>query len=500
MDQTLNLLALNKFLHETLAFTEEVKDVIKSDCGEATFSLKAWCKKTVTKQENSGNFCTCIKSETEVEEIATDISRTLLQTQQLREKLSSNVKKGKKYLKQPSVTEIYNPYVSGNGKRKENTTLGMTSDKTKKDTKLLAVKSSTIENKNFLTINKRNIKNITEVRKHRNHKLEKTSKSNCLMAKSEYVEFDKRSSAASTTELKSLIEKISHPSNSSHNVNDGNCPIHNDLTPEVTYDQNIITMDVVDSIKAFNIPGEIIKPLKAYHTYLNSEYSDKSFNNKKRQKICNIFLMEFNKMDDTIQNELVSKSDNVTLLRKFISHFSNFFLKNKEKSTLDNMEKIYVELNLIWKQYDKKNFNNLEIWKSHMQETLLHNHSTVGSMSHGMWTLEYNLKYFNGMNVHSLFLIIFILFYFIFVLGVSKLQYIPYTNKNQLLSFFEMLQQLQQVKYFKDLVNIIIKEVLPNVTMTFDFTKPECIKLYKMLYILHQGLNPKIPVLVRTDG
>ncbi|XP_076381074.1 uncharacterized protein LOC143260184 [Megalopta genalis] len=479
MEQTLNLLELNKFLHEALAFTEDVKNVIKSDCEEATFSLKTWCQKTVTKQENSGNSCTCIKSETEVEEIATNISRTLLQTQQLREKISSNVIKGKKYLKQPNVSEIYNPYVSGGGKRNENTTLGMTCNKTRKDTKSLAIKSTTATgNKNFLAINKRNIKNIAEVRKHKNYKLESNSKFNCPVAKSEYVELDKRSSAASTTELKSLIEKISHPSNNTHNVNNGNCPIHDDLTPEVTYKQNFVTMDVVDSIKAFNIPGEIIKPLKAYHTYLSSEYSDKSFNNKKRQKICNIFLTEFNKVDDTIQNELLDKSDNVILLRKFISEFSNFFLKNKEISTLDNMEKMYAELNLVWKQYDTKNFNNLQIWKSHMQKTLLYNHSTVGSMSYGMWKLEYNLKYFEG---------------------ISKLQYIPYASKNQLLSFFEMLQQLQQIRYFKDLVNIIIKEVLPNVTRSFDFTKPECIKIYKMMYILHQGLNPKIPVLVRID-
>lgn len=54
-----------------------------------------------------------MKSETRVKEIAAGIGKALLQTQQLREKLSINVVKEKRHLKQPSVSEIYNPRPAG---------------------------------------------------------------------------------------------------------------------------------------------------------------------------------------------------------------------------------------------------------------------------------------------------------------------------------------------------------------------------------------------------
>lgn len=127
--------------------------------------------------------------------------------------------------------------------------------------------------------------------------MENNFKSSCSIAQNEYVKLNRKSGAASTIELKSLIEKISsHSSSSIPNMNDGNCPIHGSVTSQVTYKQNFISMDVVDGIREFNIPGEIVKPLKAYHAYLSSGFSDNSSNNRKRQKMCNIFLIEFNKL------------------------------------------------------------------------------------------------------------------------------------------------------------------------------------------------------------
>lgn len=182
--------------------------------------------------------------------------------------------------------------------------------------------------------------------------------------------------------------------------------------------------------------------------------------------------------DNIIQNESVEKSADVVLLSKFISEFSNFFLEDKEMSTSTNLRNIYAKLNLIWKQYDAEKYDNLQIWKSHVQNMLLDNHNIVESMSNGIWNLEFDSRYFKE---------------------IRRVQCVPYANKNWLLSFFEMIQQLQQIKYFRDLVDILLKEVLPNVTTSFDPAKPEHIKIYKTMFILHQGLNPKIPVLVRTD-
>ncbi|XP_015431260.1 PREDICTED: uncharacterized protein LOC107187631 [Dufourea novaeangliae] len=437
MEQTYDLLALNKFLLQTLAFTEEVKHILKSDCEEAIFSLKPWCKKIIVKQEDAANACTCFKSEIEVEEIAAGISRTLLQTQQLREKLSLNVIKEKNHLKQPNLSKIYNPHAFGDGRKKEDKTLSTSNnklptvaaknenkntDKTKNSTKQLAAHSKFVRNKNFLAINKRNIKTIPEVKKHKNinQKLDNNSKSSCSITKTECLRFDNRSSTASPNELKNLIERLSSQSSNStlSNKEDAKCPIHGTVPSQVVYKQSFITMDVIDSINTFNIPGDIIKPLKAYHTYLNTKFSDKPLDNGKRQKMLNTFLTEFNKM------------------------------------------------------------NNLQIRKSDVQKTFIYNDSDMaGWMSNGIWNLFYT-RYFEG---------------------ISKVQCIQYTSRNQLLSFFEMTQQLQQIQYVKDLVDIISEEILPSITVSFDSAKPEYIKIYKMICILCQGLNPKIPVLVRTD-
>lgn len=200
-----------------------------------------------------------------------------------------------------------------------------------------------------------------------------------------------------------------------------------------------------------------------------------------------------------MQNESVEKSDDVALLSKFISEFSNFFLQDKEMSTSANLRNIYAKLNLMWKQYDAKKYDNLQIWKSHVEKMLLDNHNIVESMSNGIWNLEFDSRYFRGMFPFFVFSNIGTTLLYIFVLEIRRVQCVPYANKNWLLSFFEMIQQLQQIKYFRDLVNILLKEVLPNVTTSFDPVNPEHIKIYKMMYILHQGLNPKIPVLVRAD-
>lgn len=90
------------------------------------------------------------------------------------------------------------------------------------------------------------------------------------------------------------------------------------------------------------------------------------------------------------------------------------------------------------------------------------------------------------------------LFHFILFLGISRVQCICYKSKNQLLLFFEMIQQLQQIQYFKDYINIISENVLSNM-MFFDSTEPEYVKIYKMICVLYQGLNPKIPILVQAD-
>lgn len=202
------------------------------------------------------------------------------------------------------------------------------------DKQLIAGSGKLMTTKNFLVINKNNIKNKSEINKHNNNncKVGENTKSINSMSKVilwmyiyellpillyyifliilEYVIFsvqlrytksNDRFSATSTSELKYLIQKVSSKSNNSFSdIHSTKCPSHEDVISQSKYERNFVTIDVVDSINAYNIPGEIIKPLKIYHTYLNTEFSKKSVNNEKRQKMANKFLMEFN---ETVSDE-----------------------------------------------------------------------------------------------------------------------------------------------------------------------------------------------------
>lgn len=88
---------------------------------------------------------------------------------------------------------------------------------------------------------------------------------------------------------------------------------------------------------------------------------------------------------------------------------------------------------------------------------------------------------------------------FFFFLGMSEICCIRYTNKDQLLLFFDIMQKFQYIQYYNDLIKIILKDILPNMEIFFNYTQLEYVKIYKMISILCQGLDPKIPILVRIN-
>lgn len=82
---------------------------------------------------------------------------------------------------------------------------------------------------------------------------------------------------------------------------------------------------------------------------------------------------------------------------------------------------------------------------------------------------------------------------------MSEICCIRYTNKDQLLLFFDIMQKFQYIQYYSDLIKIIVEDILPNMKTFFDYTQLEYVKIYKMISILYQGLDPKIPILVRIN-
>lgn len=61
MEDSFNFSKLTKFLHQTLVFTEEVKNILKSNCDEAMYCLKPWYTEIHSQQEVNKDICTCVK-------------------------------------------------------------------------------------------------------------------------------------------------------------------------------------------------------------------------------------------------------------------------------------------------------------------------------------------------------------------------------------------------------------------------------------------------------
>lgn len=61
MEDSFNFSKLTKFLHQTLVFTEEVKNILKSNCDEAMYCLKPWYTEIHSQQKVNKDICTCVK-------------------------------------------------------------------------------------------------------------------------------------------------------------------------------------------------------------------------------------------------------------------------------------------------------------------------------------------------------------------------------------------------------------------------------------------------------
>ncbi|XP_043514858.1 uncharacterized protein LOC122531193 [Frieseomelitta varia] len=163
-------------------------------------------------------------------------------------------------------------------------------------------------------------------------------------------------------------------------------------------------------------------------------------------------------------------------LFKFVSLFQYLFSKTM-KIHFEDIRSLYTELSSPWKMYELKEFKNKQILRNDTYRIPHTTSNMKGYMSNGIWNSFYNKN----------------------LEGMSKICCIRYTSKEQLLLFSDIMQQFQHIQYYNDLIKIIAEDILPNANAFLNYTQSEYVKIYKMISILYQGLNPKIPILVRTD-
>ncbi|XP_039306213.1 uncharacterized protein LOC105198689 isoform X2 [Solenopsis invicta] len=510
MDRTLNLLNLYELLHNTLLITEEVKEILRRDCNQAAFVLKPWQMKTVVEKRIDESTCSCKKNENEAEEIAAGIGKAIVLAQELREKLKLNVALRKKASRTDTIENIYlsNPTSTSSHKRisKSNVTTQKvnvtksrpdykksnalqndtaTSVATRKSVQSGSTKRSNVidkmqskvlpakvaekpkKGKNFILENKLNVKKI--------------SSSNKLQVDDNNISQNSRKSLpveTSAAELSDLIHKmtrrqstenalISFPENAKND-----CPLHGNNACQFVQEQ-IVAIDVVEALRYFNVPNEIVKVLRTYYSFLKTEVDLNDIKEDRYERSIDTFLKEFEAMNIIMQDYLLDEPHLLNKAAKSITAFSSIFNEDLETIQSNDTKTASAELRASFNQCNIKNNAEPVIKNSSYNLSV-----ATGWMSNGIWNISCieHLKNF------------------------SKAYNIRYCNKKQLLSLYEAIQKLQRTKYLNTLIEIVLRDVIPTIKSNIEPVSTEYAQAYKTMFILYQGLNPKVPVLVRTDS
>ncbi|XP_035728339.1 uncharacterized protein LOC118444300 isoform X1 [Vespa mandarinia] len=504
MNRKFELSSLSDFISHALIFTEAVKDTLQFECAEARFSLKPWITKTFVTKEVNKNDCICDKMSfgSQEEDISEGISRTILQAQKLREKLSSNVSKQEKHSKQkdldktnvqkvcyePTKHDIVKSHVEmdiksfdKNPKKIQNVTkitskIGISEQGSIKASQIPSTSRTNIKQKgkkNFLLANKLNIKNIQSAKTQDNNKSKEIKNNTKFINSKKQPEVR----AASTSELTKLIEELSLASSKkmstiSTNINRKDCPLHGENVTQFT--EEILSMDIVDALDKFDIPKEILKVLRVYHLYVKFEHTQESVNNLQHRTAAAGFLKEFEKMNENKKNYSEEENNIVSIALESFSVLGNVY---NGMIHIDKIKELDKRLESIYKMHKIKKFDIRPNENVKPLETRFKYSEIAGWMSNGIWN-NMCIKDFQGM---------------------SKVCCIRYNDVAQLSSLYEVLQEFQHTKYVNTIIEILLKDIIPKMMHCFEPTDDIYLQIYKMIDILSQGLNPENPVLVRTE-
>lgn len=103
------------------------------------------------------------------------------------------------------------------------------------------------------------------------------------------------------------------------------CPLHgNDARQFIQ--ERIATIDLVEALRYFNVPNDIVKVLRSYHAFLKTETDDDSNDTKENryEKSRDAFLKEFKAMVSKRERVSAGESDVFFKLCKIIFIFMLF--------------------------------------------------------------------------------------------------------------------------------------------------------------------------------
>jgi len=77
---------------------------------------------------------------------------------------------------------------------------------------------------------------------------------------------------------------------------ENDCPLHGNNERQIVHEQ-IVAIDVVEALRHFNVPNEVVKVLRTYHAFLKTESDNLNDTKEDRyKKSVDTFLKEFEAM------------------------------------------------------------------------------------------------------------------------------------------------------------------------------------------------------------
>lgn len=110
----------------------------------------------------------------------------------------------------------------------------------------------------------------------------------------------------SAAELSNLIHKMTRQSTEDASISsaENDCPLHGNNPSRQCVQEQIVAIDVVEALQYFNVPNDIVKVLRAYHSFLKTEADNLSDTKEDRyKKSVGTFLKEFEEMVSNVQEE-----------------------------------------------------------------------------------------------------------------------------------------------------------------------------------------------------
>ncbi|XP_012274197.2 uncharacterized protein LOC105696358, partial [Orussus abietinus] len=279
--------------------------------------------------------------------------------------------------------------------------------------------------------------------------------------------------AASSTELEKLIKKISLENDSLHG---SDCPHQSDTPNETT--TVVTTVDAVEGLDKYGVHPDLLGLLKVYHDYSKE---GKSPTKSKNKNAVDSFLRAFDKMNTAERNQLRESSGDITdLVERSVSLFSETYKQEGDHSRRKEWKAEYMNLDSAYKMFNVRQFRVRDLKESKGTTGFLEFLKDSNWVPREIW----NDSCFSVLKEIS---------------GTSRNLCIPYFTKDELLASCETMQRLQRTCYRKDLIDLLIGDVIPQIKMRLDPKTREYAEAYKMIVVISQPINPRVPVLVRTD-